>query len=171
MSLSPLEKLFLENNMGWMLEKPFEREYVIDSFREKLREASQEALARFGPGAPQFTEESLVAEYQINPHKARAFLQGLIARMTAPMLVLSWRILQGMHVQEVEVSYRERATFKLRIVLNSPYGDGQEDIYESSDIWDASVLRHLGIAKVNGTPVFDGFIPLKLGVERKAQLH
>jgi hypothetical protein len=78
------------------------------------------------------------------------------------MLIMVWRILQGMRIQEVDMAYREQKSFRLRVVLNSPYEDASE-VYESSDIGDAKLLRHLGTLEVDGKPVFDGFYPLRVG--------
>jgi hypothetical protein len=36
-------------------------------------------------------------------------------------------------------------------------------IYESTNIRDAALLRHLGIMTINGAPVFDGFYALRSG--------
>jgi hypothetical protein len=44
----------------------------------------------------------------------------------------------------------------------SPYDTEDQEIYESTEIDDAVVLRHLGISKMNGRPLFDGFYALNL---------
>jgi len=160
-SESTFENLLRDNDLTWMVDGFLvPREKVIESLLNKLSQASTESVSRFGDDAPRFTAEFLANESQKHHHKVRAFLQGLSAGMTPPMLVMVWRILQGSYIQEVDVHYRKRSDFKLRIILSSSSGSNPE-CYESSDIWDASVLRHLGIMKANDLPVFDGFMPLQ----------
>lgn len=75
------------------------------------------------------------------------------------MLVMVWRVLQGARIREAQMEYRELNAFRLRFTL----ADGERtDVYESYDISDAVLLRHLGIAKVQGQPLFDGFYALRL---------
>jgi len=77
------------------------------------------------------------------------------------MLLMVWRILEGMEIGAVELSYAFQANFHLRIVLRNPF-DGKEEVYDSDRIDDAALLRHFGITAINGKPVFDGFYPLRL---------
>jgi hypothetical protein len=88
----------------------------------------------------------------------KAFLQALGATRSPEMLVMVWRILQGMRIQEIDMTYRERDSFRLRCVLNSPY-EVKPEVYESSDIVDAMLLSHLGIMEMDKGPVFEGFYP------------
>ena len=80
------------------------------------------------------------------------------------MLVMVWRIFQGWKISRVSMQYDEdQAVFRLEVALaNSPY-DTQEEIYESTDIGDAALLRHFGIMTMDDKPIFDGFYALKLG--------
>ena len=75
------------------------------------------------------------------------------------MLAMVWRRLQGMEVGEVEMKYTLQKQFMLRVKLLSP-DDGRVESYASDDIDDATVFRHLGIMKMDGRPVFDGFYPV-----------
>jgi hypothetical protein len=110
-----------------------------------------------------FAPETLVAEAVKNLHKVRAFLQALAATRSPEMLVMVWRILQGLSIRQVDMSYREQEAFSLMVVLGRP-GLGQDDLdepYRSQDINDAALLRHFGITTVNGKPLFDGFFRLR----------
>ncbi len=84
------------------------------------------------------------------------------------MLVMVWRILQGLTIRQVEMTYREQDTFELRVVLARP-GDGEDSLesYESHDINDAALLRHFGIATISGRPLFDNFFPLRFKADRR----
>ena len=78
---------------------------------------------------------------------------------TPQIRVMVWRILQGMSIETIRLEYRAEGTFMLSVRLVSPYG--QTEDYESSDIDDAVVLRHLGIMKMDEKGIFDGFVPLR----------
>ncbi len=78
------------------------------------------------------------------------------------MLVMVWRILQGLTIREVTMNYREQETFSLNVTL-SRRGQEQDELetYRTKDINDAALLRHFGITMVNRQPLFDGFLPLR----------
>jgi hypothetical protein len=162
-STQGLEKLLQDNDLGWVIDWFVPPGRGIQSLLRLLADATKESQKRFGPRAPQFTEESLLKEFQQNPHKVRAFLQALAATRQPHMLVMVWRILQGMRIQQIDMEYRERFGFRLRCLLNSPYeGEDQPDEYMSTDIADAMLLRHLGIMEMDKGPVFEGFYPLRV---------
>jgi hypothetical protein len=117
-----------------------------------------------------FSEETLIAEYDRNPHKVTAFLQALVSTRSPQMLVMAWRVLQGADIQAIDMKYENlrpawplrNPQFEMRITLSALEGESPE-VYESSDVFDATVLRHFGLAKANEQPLFDGFYPLRLG--------
>ena len=83
------------------------------------------------------------------------------------MLVMVCGTITGLSIREVTMTYRERQSFDLRVVLARQEDDpNQLESYHSDDINDAALLRHLGIAAIGGKPLFDGFFPLRLHVER-----
>lgn len=71
-----------------------------------------------------------------------------------------WRIIQGMEVKDIQLSYCKRKHFDVRVTLESPYG-GEDPPYVSSSIQDFSLFRHIGILE-SGGPIFDGFYALKV---------
>ena len=77
------------------------------------------------------------------------------------MLLMAWRIIQGMEVKEVRIDYRRQQTFDVTVILESPYGE-EDAPYTSTDISDFTLFRHIGVLDVGGRPVFDGFYPLRL---------
>jgi hypothetical protein len=114
-----------------------------------------------------FAPEQLRTEAQRNPHKIRAFLQSLAATGKTDMLLMVWRILQGLSIHQVTLEYVEQTSFRLLVTLARPRAEGGEEeentleVYSSDDINDAKLLRHFGIATVDRRPLFDGFFPLK----------
>ncbi len=156
-----LEKLLRENDLGWIIDWYVPPGKAIPSLLRLLDSASKESRERFGDSGPQFSEQVLANESKQNPHKVKAFLQVFGATRSPHMLVMAWRILQGMRIQQIDMAYREKKSFHLRCVLNSPYEDKPE-VYESSDIVDAMLLPHLGIMEMDTGPMFEGFYPLRL---------
>jgi len=128
---------------------------------EQLTRLNTEFRARFGYDES-FTPEQLSAEAERNPHQIKAFLQALAATGKTDMLLMVWRILQGLSIRKVALNYVEQESFELVVVLARP-GEEQDELeeYRSDDINDAKLLRHFGITTVGKQPLFDGFFPLR----------
>jgi hypothetical protein len=77
------------------------------------------------------------------------------------MLLMVWRIIQGMEVREIQVNYQRQQSFEVRVVLESPYGEVDHP-YISRNIHDFALFRHIGILEIGGAPVFDGFYTLRV---------
>jgi hypothetical protein len=77
------------------------------------------------------------------------------------MLVMVWRILEGLSIQGVKMTYQERQSFELVVTLADPGGqENTLEIYRSTDIFDARLLRHFGMSSAVGRPSFNGFYPV-----------
>ena len=154
-----LERLLRGHSLGWMIDMYEPRDSAIPGLLEQLNKVEAEYHTRIRVDVP-FTPEALAAEAERNPHKVRAFLQALGTSGSAEMLVMVWRILQGLSIRQVAMNYREQEAFSLVVVLARP-GEAQDVLeeYRSVDINDAALIRHFGITTVNGLPLFDGFFP------------
>jgi hypothetical protein len=159
---SPLERLLQAHSLEWVLLR-FDpaRDKGLLGLRDVLQQAARIARQRLGEEAPDFSDAMLGELHSRNPHKAAALLQAVSATQNPEMLVLAWRLLQGAAIESLSVVYQDRRQFRLHVQL-SPAVDHKPDVYESTDIVDATLLRHLGITKVNGQPLFDGFYALRL---------
>jgi hypothetical protein len=158
-----LETLLRENGLGWMIDMYAPKEQAIPAFSELLDQVAREYRALCGVSVS-FSPQNLQAEAERNPHKVQAFLQLLRPNRSPAMLVMVWRVLQGLRIREVTMNYRELDTFRLSFTLARPGDSGQDQLetYETTDIGDAALLRHLGVTKVGGRPLFDGFYALRL---------
>src|SRR5262245_40575037 len=96
MSSGVLEDLLKANDLKWVIDWFVPPGRAIPALTRLLDEATTESLKRFGDSGPKFTEDALLKESRQNPHKVRAFLQALAATRQPHMLVMVWRILQGM---------------------------------------------------------------------------
>jgi hypothetical protein len=159
-SAAVLEKLLRDNGLGWMIDRPASKDLALSSLLEQLDKVSAEYRRRIQAN-DSFTPQALAAAAERNPHKIQAFLQALATTSSPEMLVMVWRILQGLSIRQLEMSYRELETFRLVVVLAPPglkQGDVEE--YQSQDINDAALVRRFAITIINGKPLFEGFFPL-----------
>lgn len=158
--LDPLEEVIRKAGEGWLIDWYKSKEDALPHLRKTLSNANAWGKHRFGGDAPDLTPEAIAATYARNPHKVRAFLQVIGSVGSPDFLVMVWRILQGMNVQAIRMEYEADHPFHLYVRLASPYGQTEE--YESNDIDDAVILRHLGKMKMGEQGVFDGFYALNL---------
>jgi hypothetical protein len=158
---SQLERIIRDAGEGWILEWTPPRSGAINYIQQLIQSTEERGKERFGQNAPEISENTIVAEYNANPEKIRAFLQALGSTQSADILLMVWRILEGMEIEDIKMEYSAQKSFNLQIRLVSPDSGSREE-YRSEDIDDAAMLRHLGILKMGGKPVFDGFYPLRL---------
>jgi hypothetical protein len=156
-----LEHLLRGNDLGWMIDMYAPRERAVPLLLQQLDGLAVEFKNRFRYDVP-FSPEALTAEAERNPHTVRAFLQALGVSRNPEMLLMVWRILQGLSIREVVMNYREQREFSLSVTLARP-GEEKEQLekYHTDDINDAALLRHFGITTVDGRPLFDGFLPMR----------
>jgi hypothetical protein len=154
-----LEEAIRRAGEGRLIDSFTPPEQAIAHFLGILELVQQEGRARLGGHAPRIDEETLVHEFQRNPQRTRGFFQALGGGRTPEMLLMVWRIIQGMQVMEIVIDYRLRESFRARVVLVSPHGE-EDAPYASTDIHDFTLLRHIGILEMGGAPVFDGFYAL-----------
>jgi len=163
LATDPLEAVIRAAGEAWLIDWYTPPNQAIPHLRLMLEQADERLLNRFGPDAPRLTGESLLREHQANPHKVRALLQVLGSVASPDILVMVWRILQGMNIASIQMEYDQERVFRLRVTLSSSYDQAIAEHYESTDIDDAVVLRHFGIMKMDDKPCFDGFYPLNVG--------
>ncbi len=157
-----LERLLKSHDLGWMIDMYAPPDRAISKLLGRLTEVAVQYRSRVGVEVS-FAPDALAFEATRNPQKVRAFLQALSSTHSPDMLVMVWRILQGLSIREVELTYREQDHFRFRVQLARP-GDDVDSVeeYQSHDINDATLIRHFGIAAIGGRPLFDGFFPLRL---------
>ena len=158
----PFETMIRDAGEGWLIDWHAPREQAISHLREILGRADDAARERFGDDAPRLTPDALIEDYTRNPHKVRAFLQVIGSTASPLILVMVWRLLQGIEIAAIRMEYDAPGPFHLYVRLASSYADGTREEYESNDIDDAVVLRHLGTIKMGNQATFEGFYALNL---------
>jgi hypothetical protein len=119
-----LEALLRKNGLGWMIDMYAPRDQAIPAYLDLLSRIAAEYRSRCGV-AVSFAPEVLQAEAERNPHKVQAFLQLLRPNRSPAMLVMVWRVLQGLSIRDVIMNYRERDSFRLSFTLARQADSGQ----------------------------------------------
>ncbi|MBI4580709.1 MAG: hypothetical protein HY718_13465 [Planctomycetes bacterium] len=153
-----LRRLIRSAGEEWLIESPEPSDKVLAGLRSAIDEVNRLAAERLGRSSPRIDVDSLVREQERNPHKVRAFLQALGSTESPEMLLMVWRILEGRGIQSVHLEYRLQKTFSLHVCLQSVHGEPDEK-YKSANVYDAVLLRHLGIMTMDNEPILDGFYP------------
>jgi hypothetical protein len=160
-SPSTLEEAIRQAGEGWLIDSFGSPENAMPHILQTLEAVQREARNRLGGNAPIISETALLREYHRNPQRVRGFLQALGGTRTPEMLLMAWRIIQGMEVKEIQLSYRRQESFEVQVVLESPHGE-EDAPYASTNIHDFALFRHIGILEIGGSPVFDGFYALRI---------
>ena len=155
-----LEEAIRDAGEDWLIDSFAPPEQAIGHLQQTLQMVHDLGRQRFGGNSPNLTEPAIVQEYNRRPLQVRGFFQSLGGSRTPEMLLMVWRIIQGMEVKDIQLSYGKRNHFDVRVVLKSPYGD-EDPPYVSSTIQDFTLLRHIGILE-SGGPIFDGYYALKV---------
>lgn len=156
-----LEEAIRDAGEGWLIDWFEPRDQAIAYLRQRLDGVTRRAHERLGGNAPDLSEAALVDLYNRFPQKVKGFFQVLGGTRTADMLLMAWRIIQGMEIKDIQMGYHRQDHFVIRVILESPYGK-EDELYESSAIQDFTLFRHIGTMEISGKPVFDGFYPLKI---------
>jgi hypothetical protein len=156
-----LEEAIRQAGEGWLIDSFAPPTEAMNHIRRALAAVEQRAQERFGENAPDFREVAVVEEYRRHPSQVRGFFQALGGTSTPDMLLMVWRIIQGMEIKDVQLAYHRKNVFRLRVILESPYGE-EDAPYESIKINDFTLFRHIGIMEIDHLPVFDGFYPLRV---------
>jgi hypothetical protein len=161
-----LERLLLNNGLGWLIDEqtnPGQATQLVPKLLERLEQVETKYLERIGVTV-HFSPEALETEATQNPHKVRAFLQAMRVSTSPDMLVMVWRILQGLSIHSVDLKYREGQEFSLTVILARAEGAQEQDReeYRSRNIFDARLIRHFGYGIICDQPLFEGFYPFPI---------
>jgi hypothetical protein len=160
-STSPLEQVIRQAGEGWIIDYFEPKAEAMNHIRHVLDKVNKLGHERLGENAPDLSEAALVSEFQHHRSQLKGFFQALGGTRTPDMLLMAWRVMQGMRIKNVQLAYHLQESFQMRVILESEYGEDDES-YESTNVNDFTLFRHIGIHEINGRPVLDGFYPLKV---------
>jgi len=91
----------------------------------------------------------------------KPLVQTFALPMTTPMRAMVLCILEGAQVQRIGFDYslKQRANIQVELEFES----GEWASFSSADVWDAEVLRHFGLMKIDAAPVIDGYYAFRKG--------
>ena len=142
-----LSKLLEENGLTWALAGDAG---AAGRILGVLEATASEYRTHFG------SDVDLLAAARAKPDEMRAFLQTLTAGVSPAFLALVARILlRGAKVVCVRFEFEARKTLSLHVEIADP--DGRRYAFDSTDLWDVQILRHLGLMKAGGVPFIDGY--------------
>jgi hypothetical protein len=157
---SNLEEALRQSGEGWVIDWFSPKDQALDYLRKTFEDINEAAKLRGLESTVKISEQGLVAEYNRNPPRIKAFFQALAGIRTAEMLLMVWRIMQGMLIKKVNIDYTMDSHFFISVTLESPYGE-EDAPYESTQINDGVLLRHFGIIEINSLPRYDGFYAIR----------
>jgi len=126
----------------------------------KTLEADVAAVeAVLAPLGSRWFSGDLAREMLADPEELRPFVQTFAAAMTPNMRALAYLMLRGARLVALRFEYRfqESSFLEARVDLGGP----EPLVLSSEEFWDAEVLRHLGLLKVSGRPVMEGYYALR----------
>jgi hypothetical protein len=129
------------------------------TYQECLREHLQKGLPATA------TLGDLLAEHQRNPHRVNTLLQAVAFSITPNMLAMMWMVLMGAEIAAIRYQYERREKSILAVSITLP--DRQALRFESSDHWDAAVLKLMGLSKSDDQPVVEDFHALHIPRAKK----
>ncbi len=156
-----LEEAIRQSGEGWLIDTFAPPDRAMEHLRRSLESVNLRAQELLGENAPNLSESSIIMEFAHHPQMIRGFFQAFGGTRTPDMLLMVWRIIEGMEIKDVELHYERQENFVVRVTLESIDG-GANEVYESKNIQDFALFRHIGIIEIGNKPVLDGFYPLKL---------
>src|SRR5437773_1690850 len=109
---SNLEEAIRQSGEGWLIDWFAPPTEAMNELRRKLDEVDRRAQDRLGGDAPDLSESSLLSEYIRNPQRVRGFFQALGGTRSPDMLLMAWRIIQGMEIKEIRLSYHRQQSLE-----------------------------------------------------------
>lgn len=142
--------LLLEaSGVGWLLRE--EREAQLRQIFQGIAELSHELNQRLAPA-----KIDVLGEMLSEPAALKPLVQMFATSTSCAMRAMAYCVLRGMEIAAIDFSYRLKQTVALTVALQS-HITGQELVFESDRVWDAEVLRHLGIMTMGKKPILHGF--------------
>lgn len=142
-------RLFADAGIAWAADS-----FSQDDWRPLIEEI-QATEAELRPLGARWFSGDLAREMEEDPEGLRPILQSFASPMTSRMRALAYLLVRGARLLSLrfEYQFREQAMLEARVDLG---GDSPE-VFRSEELWDAEVLRHLGLLKISGAPVMEGY--------------
>jgi hypothetical protein len=108
---------------------------------------------------PNANLETILSENLRNPQRVEMLFQALAFKCTPEILVMIWMTLLGSRIQSLSYEYGREQKSALTVTLLLP--DQKTELrFESTEHWDAAVLRFTALSKANDQPMIEDFHPM-----------
>lgn len=136
--------------VGWLLEEY--REERLAAIVSDIASVSEEVSRRVG------RRVDVASELDSNRDDLMPLVQSFASPMSNSIRSLVYLLLRGGDLVALDFSYRERRKADLRATISF---EAREHEFSSDDLWDAEVLRHLGLMKMGDRPVIHGYFAFR----------
>lgn len=148
-ALTKLADLLVQCGVGWLLNES--RDERLQQLSTEIDALSAELSKRLAPVKVDAFREMLAEPMALKP-----LVQLLASPTSTEMRAMAYCVLRGMDIADVEFEYKLKRSVRLVVVTEDPTS-GQTHRFESSVVWDAEILRHMGIMTLGKKPVLHGF--------------
>lgn len=144
-----LAQLLETSGVGWLLQQ--DKDVRLRQIALEIAELSGELNRRLAPAKIDALDEMLDEPVALKP-----LVQMFASPTSCTMRAMVYCVLRGMDIIAIDFSYRLKQTVTLTVSVRNDV-TGQELTFESDLLWDAEILRHLGIMAMGKKPVLHGF--------------
>ena len=106
-----LEEAIRHSGESWLIDWYSPPSGAIAYLRRTLDEVDQLAKLRLEEEAPSLKESALLLEYRRNSLRVKGFFQALGASCTPIMLLMAWRVIQGLEIKSIQLSHLRQQSF------------------------------------------------------------
>ena len=99
---------------------------------------------------------NVLAEMMNEQLALKPLVQMFASPTSRTMRAMVYCVLRGMEIVAIDFSYRLKQTVTLTVSVRRDAG-GKEIAFSSDLVWDAEILRHLGIMMMGKKPILHGF--------------
>lgn len=135
--------------VGWLLAE--DRDSRLSQITLEIGQLSDELNQRLAPAKINVLDEMMNESLALKP-----LVQMFASPTSCTMRAMVYCVLRGMEIIAIDFSYRLKQTVALTVSVQHDVS-GQELIFTSDVVWDAEILRHLGIMMMGKKPILHGF--------------
>jgi hypothetical protein len=148
-----LANLLEQSGLGWLLAE--DRDARLEQIGREVSETSAEITKRLGNPPVR-----LLDEMQQDTAALKPLIQLFGSPTSTSTKAMVYCVLRGMEIQSLSFTYESKRQVSLEVVLADGV-TGQKHEFSSNVVWDAEVLRHLGIMTMGEKPLLYGFYPIE----------
>jgi len=135
--------------VGWLLAE--HRDERLDQIALEIAQLSNELTQRLAPA-----KIDVWSEMMSEPMALKPLVQMFASPTSGTMRAMVYCVLRGMEIVSIDFSYRAKRAVSLTVSVQHDV-TGQEHTFTSDLVWDAEILRHLGIMMMGKKPILHGF--------------